>query len=569
MTTPAGWYPDPSDAASQRWFDGTRWTDSVRRVDAPPPPSSPYGPPPSPYGAGPGQWGGGGGDVVGTPARTGLSTLSKVLLAGGAAVAALGVAGGAYALSALSGGGAQPESALPASAVAYAEIDLDPAAGQKLAVFRLASRFPRAQVQDEDDVQDDLLAQLLEDALPEGTSYARDVQPWIGSRAGIAALSQLDEDDEPLAALALQVADEGEAKAGLGRLRAAAERHGGNPVGFAFSGDYVVVAETQATADRVVADAEKAPLADAAQYREALDALGGDQIATGYLDVDGLYEVLPAEAKAQLTDSPLFDGDARPSGSLVVGASAGADHVEITGRAVDLETGLGQERAIGAAAGSQLVQDMPADAVAALSVTGLGEGLSRLYGQAQDALDDADSTDDGGGEGGFGGDLFGFDQALDEYDLDLPKDLEAVFGDQLAVAVVGDEPDVAVRVRGGDADRALEIVEQVDTSGETDGLVRKEGEDLLVASTPDALEQAAADGGLGDSEVFRTAVPDVEDAGVVLFVDVAKAVAAFDAAGDGDALDEEDRADLEQLEAVGLTARGGRDGGFTLRVTVR
>lgn len=419
-------------------------------------------------------------------------------------------------------------------------------------------------MEDEDEVQDDLLAQLLEDALPEGTSYERDVQPWIGSRAGLAALGRLDEDDEPVPALALQVADEGEARKGLARLRKASGAEGGEGFGYAFSGDYVVVAQSQATADTAVADAGKASLQDAAQYSKALDALGGDQIATGYVDVDGLYELLPADAKRQLTDNPLFDGDARPSGSLVVGASAGADRVEVTGRAVDLRTGLGQERALGATAGSDLVRAMPADAVAALSVTGVGEGLSRLYTQTKGALDDAGPD----GEG-FGVDLFGIEAALDEYGLELPKDLEAVFGEQLAAAVVGESPDVVVRVRGGDPDRALEIVRTVDTAGESAGLVRKDGGDLLLASTPQALEAAAGDGGLGRSEVFRNAVPGADDAGVVLFVDVAKAVAAFDARGDADALDDEDRADLAQLEAFGLSARGGPDGAFTLRITVR
>ena len=40
MTTSAGWYPDPSGAPGQRYFDGTNWTPSYvplapQRADAP------------------------------------------------------------------------------------------------------------------------------------------------------------------------------------------------------------------------------------------------------------------------------------------------------------------------------------------------------------------------------------------------------------------------------------------------------------------------------------------------------------------------------------------------------
>ncbi len=54
--------------------------------------------------------------------------------------------GGAFAYGKLSGGDAQPETALPASTFALAKIDLDPAAGQKLAAYRLSRRFPHCGV---------------------------------------------------------------------------------------------------------------------------------------------------------------------------------------------------------------------------------------------------------------------------------------------------------------------------------------------------------------------------------------------------------------------------------------
>jgi hypothetical protein len=45
MTTPAGWYPNPSGSGGQRYFDGTRWTDhyapAAGAVVPPPPPTPP------------------------------------------------------------------------------------------------------------------------------------------------------------------------------------------------------------------------------------------------------------------------------------------------------------------------------------------------------------------------------------------------------------------------------------------------------------------------------------------------------------------------------------------------
>ena len=46
------------------------------------------------------------------------------------------------ALIAAGDAGSQPENVLPANAIAFAKLDLNPSVGQKLAVFRLASKFP-------------------------------------------------------------------------------------------------------------------------------------------------------------------------------------------------------------------------------------------------------------------------------------------------------------------------------------------------------------------------------------------------------------------------------------------
>ena len=59
-----------------------------------------------------------------------------------AGVLVVAAAGAGFAVgSVVGGGGTQPEDVLPDTVVAYADIDLDPAAEQKINVIRLLGQF--------------------------------------------------------------------------------------------------------------------------------------------------------------------------------------------------------------------------------------------------------------------------------------------------------------------------------------------------------------------------------------------------------------------------------------------
>ena len=64
------------------------------------------------------------------------------VVVGGVVGAGLVTAAGVALGMTLSGGGAQPEDVLPAGAVAYADVDFDPAAGQKVNAVRFFRSFP-------------------------------------------------------------------------------------------------------------------------------------------------------------------------------------------------------------------------------------------------------------------------------------------------------------------------------------------------------------------------------------------------------------------------------------------
>jgi hypothetical protein len=136
----------------------------------------------------------------------------------GAGVLAVALLGGgvAFAASKLSGGGAQPDEAVPASAVAYFSVDFDPSAGQKVDALRFARKFPSAgaKIGSDDDLRKALFDSIKGDGDLKG-DWATDVEPWLGDRAGLAVLPAAQDGDDPGVVVVLAVKDATKAKAGL------------------------------------------------------------------------------------------------------------------------------------------------------------------------------------------------------------------------------------------------------------------------------------------------------------------------------------------------------------------
>ncbi len=113
----------------------------------------------------------------------------KKIIAGVAlAAVAAGGAVAAYAYTVLASSGIQPERVLPANTVAFAKLDLDPAAGQKIAAYRLSTKFPSVSkgAADMDDAKDTLLSKFFDKESE--LDYATDIKPWLGDRVAIAAV---------------------------------------------------------------------------------------------------------------------------------------------------------------------------------------------------------------------------------------------------------------------------------------------------------------------------------------------------------------------------------------------
>jgi hypothetical protein len=470
-----------------------------------------------------------------------------------AGVLALGGVG-AYAFATLSGGGAQPHDVLPASALAYGRVDLDPSAGQKIEILRLLQKFPdlKDTIGDENA---DLRELFIENALGEDcdVDFAADVEPWLGQRVGVALLS---EPLEPVAAI--QVDDEDKARTGITQLT---ECTGEDGSAIAFLDGYAIVGSEQKTVDAAVADAEKAALGEKAEFTQALETIGDQGVASAWLD----YGALASHPEI---------GDLLAEGAgLVVGQPA-----------VALPETLGD---LGAATVVVRAES------SAIEVRGTFEGSGSLSGEAAvDAAQLPDSTVLAAGA-----------VASDEYrdvsssvftdqlsaagiDEQMAAELEATLGvsiEELTTLItsnplltvgerglddlggftgpesVGDL-DVALRTHG-DAAELRDINERLAAAAAMLGGVELTVEDVeggvALATAPSALE---AGSGLASSEAFRSVVPfDTLTSLVYLDFDKLQPVVEQLAAGDEAVIE-----NLAPLRAFGASASGDE---FSMRLS--
>jgi len=453
-------------------------------------------------------------------------------------VVVLGGAGYATA-SYLSGGGTQPEEVLPGDVLGFVKVDLDPSAGQKVALRSLLEKFPDVDSEGDGDIRDQLLQPLLELSGGE-LDYAADVEPWLGDRMAVAAVPADDAAAGVAPVVALAVTDEGEMTEALTRAQEGAD------FGFAVRDDFVLITDTQERADDIAAAEET--LADDADFAGDREALGGDQVALAWADLSSAQSIVESQAAGQGVPEDVF-GDAQLAGRVILGVHAQDDALEMVG----MDFGVSD---VGTPSGepTRLARDLPEDTLAALSASGLGDSADAAWAQLEES-----------------GALAEVEQPLAELGLSLPDDLRAMLGSDLVVAVFGDleSPGAGARVVTEDPEAAARSVDALLTSFDVGAApVYSFGEsDYVVATDAETADAVAADGGLGDTEAFRAAVADPDGASAIGFVDLAAVLDQVVAQGGGAG---EEAAKFSAVESLGLSVSGTDEGSrFVLRITTR
>jgi hypothetical protein len=503
-----------------------------------------------------------------SPRRFAVAALTAALAAG-AALAGCGSSSGS--------GGADPAALIPAGAPIYAEAVVRPddaERGEAEAALRKVLRTG--------DPAGELVA-LFDRAGRDGdVRFARDIEPWLGDRAGVALLAPGERKDGVLVAASR---DDDKARDAVARItRDGAERtyrdvtyrfDSRDGTAGAVLGESVVLGTENGL--KAAVDASKgSALAEADGLKKARAAVTAERVGFLFLDVGRLLrQAVSAGGDGAAQAAPFLDPVAGALPSTV-------------GVALDPEADLVRMDAAvfgpvpeGAANGADALAMLPADAW-------LGVGIGDLGGTVDGFLDRIAS---GGGIAGVGLEAL-LSQIQQGVGLDIRRDLLAWMGDAAVFAtgtssagagggLVVTSKDAAATRRAVQRLAVLargssgRDVAPLRAAGVDEGFIVRDGgrgSDLFVAAGGDRFVVAAGraalrdalspSGSLTESAAFRDAAGKLGgDVRPSFFLDVQRLtelMASKPAAGD-----DADRA-REHLEAFGVVAGGAkRDGDVT------
>ncbi|MFT4108352.1 DUF3352 domain-containing protein [Propionicimonas sp.] len=411
-----------------------------------------------------------------------VAALVLVLVGGGVAAA------GTY-LGWFGAAGSRPAEVVPATAVGYVQVDLDPSLAQKAAAWQFLRDLPEvrdavaAGEADPAAIAWKVLAEAVDSPFA-GLDYARDVKPWLGSRLAVAVVPNAT---GAAGLVVVQVTDEAKARTAIADLAARA----GQACDVTIRDGYALITRTGDTG-AVVAALEAGSLAQNHTFSADFGSLGDPGVLAGWADLGAL---------AKLQGGAGSGADLVAQGRAVGALSFSADTLALAGRLLDMgEVGLHGQADIG---------ELPTSTWAAIGYAGLGDAVDKEWSRI-------------GPEAG---------QLLEGLGL-TREDLIALLGRSVTVGIsssgagapdLATPPDLGARIVTSDLDRATAALAKLRAGlGQESVFVRSEGE-VLTVSTSDSygedLVRPATP--LSTRDEFAKAVPEHARATISGFVNLA------------------------------------------------
>ena len=424
--------------------------------------------------------------------------LTLVLTVTGGGVAAAGYYLGWF------GSGPQPSDLMPATTLAYVQVDLDPSLSQKSQAWAFLRDLPQVK-RAVDAGQPDPKRMLWEAIAPEtgfadGTDYDTDIRPWLGNRAGFGVLGH---DDQPAWVAAIQVTDEA---AAAEKLRSWIEA-GSQEFDVTTRDGYAVITP-KADTDFVLGELGKGSLRNSETFRSDITALGETGVLAGWADLSALSQ---QKAFAE-------DADTEVQGRAAAALRFTSDTLALDGRFFAADT-TGMD-----APEAGRIGDLPRSTGAAITISGGAEAFKKSLSTLP---------------GGFGSpfDAPGLDEA----------DLAALLGRSLTLAVpsntladmvgasAGEVPEVGVRIVSDDVARARKVLHRLAQADDQGAPVfdQVDGDVLTAATSQHYLTQLVQPAArLSGHPPFARAVPDHARATMAAYLDLTPFVTADDDLGE-------------------------------------
>ncbi len=440
--------------------------------------------------------------------------------------------------------------AVPANAVFYVGVDLNPSAGQKVKAVQFLDHFPafRESV-DISDAESDIREPLFDEALQSSEcdlNFNDDIQPWLGYKFAFAGMPASGDSSSPDFLFAAEVSNEGDAREGLDKL---ASCGGGDAdYGLAFADGYALIAETQEIADGYVDDLSEGSLADDGDFTSDLDSLGDLGFATMWVDVeDAINRYAPAALGTEDLDL-LVESYQRAAATF----SFESDSVEVVASVFGNTEEVDHE--------DNKIVDLPDTTAFAMSESG---GKTRVDQTWETVVEAARKQ---------GVDVEEQMAAFEaETGLSLPDDIATVLGDNILFAVdseglssegltSGDPSQINAGVRfTSDPDKLNELYEKVltlvqDETGQDFPVSKKDVDDgLVVATNDDYADTLSEEGTLGDTDAFQSVVDDGASKEFVLFFNFDSIEDQVVQAMQDDGMGSEEIDNVTPIQAFGFT----------------
>jgi hypothetical protein len=308
--------------------------------------------------------------------------LSLPVLAAAAAIAVAGCGGGSDSSS------SDPVSFAAPGSLVYVEGAL-PSGSVKSNTDAIAQTIAGV-----DNLGELIVEELESSASDDGEpfDFEKEVEPWLGERAGV-AFEGLEDGDLTDPLIAIETTDPDATQEFVDNQSKQSEdpyedasyegidfKVGGsedNAIGVV--GDSLLIAEDEAAFKAAVDASDGDSLADEARFSDAFSAASDGSLADAYVDVGGLIDASENGIDPQAQELLQSSGIDPSKATAVASVIPGTDQIE-----VDLSSDLGGEKAPSGDA-SELIGTLPESAFAAVGATGFGEQLEK-------AIDELDAS---------------------------------------------------------------------------------------------------------------------------------------------------------------------------------